>query len=37
MLVAPPLAGRHEEPVTPRTWLGGLLVVAGSLVLVLRT
>ncbi len=36
MLLAPALAGRHEEQVTPRIWLGALLVVAGSLVLVLR-
>jgi drug/metabolite transporter (DMT)-like permease len=36
ILVAPPLVGRHVERVTPRIWLGALLVVAGSLVLVLR-
>jgi drug/metabolite transporter (DMT)-like permease len=37
ILVAPPLAGRHEEPVTARILLGATLVVAGSLFLVLRT
>jgi drug/metabolite transporter (DMT)-like permease len=36
MLVAPPLAGRHEERVTARVWLGAALVVGGSLLLVLR-
>jgi drug/metabolite transporter (DMT)-like permease len=36
MLVAPPLAGRHEELVTARVWLGAALVVGGSLLLVLR-
>lgn len=36
MLVAPPLAGRHEERVTARVWLGAALVVSGSLLLVLR-
>jgi drug/metabolite transporter (DMT)-like permease len=37
MLVAPPLAGRHEERVTARIWLGAALVVGGSLLLVLRS
>jgi drug/metabolite transporter (DMT)-like permease len=37
ILVAPPLAGRHEEPITMRIVLGAALVVAGSLVLVVRT
>jgi drug/metabolite transporter (DMT)-like permease len=37
MLVAPPLAGRNEEPVTPRILLGSALVVVGSLLLVLRS
>jgi drug/metabolite transporter (DMT)-like permease len=37
MLLAPPLAGRNEEPVTPRILLGAALVVAGSLLLVLRS
>jgi drug/metabolite transporter (DMT)-like permease len=37
ILVAPPLAGRQEEQVTARIVLGALLVVAGCLVLVLRT
>jgi drug/metabolite transporter (DMT)-like permease len=37
ILVAPPLAGRHEEPVTARILLGAALVVVGSLVLVVRT
>jgi len=37
MLVAPPLTGRHEELVTPPVWLGAALVVAGSLLLVLRS
>lgn len=37
ILVAPPLAGRHEEPITARILLGAVLVVAGSLVLVIRT
>jgi hypothetical protein len=36
ILVAPPLAGRHEEPITARILLGAALVVAGSLVLVVR-
>jgi uncharacterized membrane protein len=36
MLLAPPLAGRREEQVTARVWLGAALVVAGSLLLVLR-
>jgi drug/metabolite transporter (DMT)-like permease len=36
MLVAPALAGRHEELVTRGVWLGATLVVAGSLLLVLR-
>jgi drug/metabolite transporter (DMT)-like permease len=37
ILVAPPLAGRHEGPITARIVLGAALVVAGSLVLVVRT
>jgi drug/metabolite transporter (DMT)-like permease len=37
ILVAPSLAGRHEEPITARIVLGAALVVAGSLVLVVRT
>jgi drug/metabolite transporter (DMT)-like permease len=37
ILVAPPLAGRQEEPITPRIVLGATLVVAGSVVLVVRT
>jgi drug/metabolite transporter (DMT)-like permease len=37
ILVAPPLAGRGEEPITRRIIIGALLVVVGSLVLVLRT
>jgi drug/metabolite transporter (DMT)-like permease len=37
ILVAPPLAGRNEEPVTARILLGAALVVVGSLVLVVRT
>ena len=37
ILVAPTLAGRHEEPVTSRILLGATLVVVGSLVLVVRT
>ena len=36
MLVAPALAGRHEELVTRGVWLGATLVVAGALLLVLR-
>jgi uncharacterized membrane protein len=36
ILVAPALAGRHEELVTRGVWLGATLVVAGSLLLVLR-
>lgn len=37
ILVAPPLAGRQEEPITRRILAGAVLVVAGSLVLVART
>jgi drug/metabolite transporter (DMT)-like permease len=37
ILVAPPLAGRQEEPITARILLGATLVVAGSLFLVVRT
>jgi drug/metabolite transporter (DMT)-like permease len=37
IVVAPPLAGRHEEPITGRILLGAALVVVGSLVLVVRT
>jgi drug/metabolite transporter (DMT)-like permease len=37
ILVAPLLAGRREEQVTHRIVLGAVLVVAGSLVLVVRT
>jgi drug/metabolite transporter (DMT)-like permease len=37
ILIAPPLAGRLEEPISARIVLGAVLVVAGSLVLVLRT
>lgn len=37
MLVAPPLAGRQEEPITRRILVGALLVVVGSLVLVVRS
>jgi drug/metabolite transporter (DMT)-like permease len=36
ILVAPPLVGRAEEPVTRRIVAGAVLVVVGSLVLVLR-
>jgi drug/metabolite transporter (DMT)-like permease len=36
ILLAPPLAGRHEEPISARILLGAALVVAGSLVLVVR-
>jgi drug/metabolite transporter (DMT)-like permease len=36
ILVAPPLAGRAEEPITRRIVIGALLVVVGSLVLVIR-
>ncbi|MEA2321346.1 MAG: drug/metabolite transporter, family [Solirubrobacteraceae bacterium] len=34
LLVAPAIAGRHAERVTPRVWLGAALIVAGSLLLV---
>jgi drug/metabolite transporter (DMT)-like permease len=37
ILVAPLLAGRHEERVTRRITLGAVLVVVGSLVLVIRS
>jgi drug/metabolite transporter (DMT)-like permease len=37
VLVAPPLAGRLEEPITARILLGAALVVVGSLFLVVRT
>jgi drug/metabolite transporter (DMT)-like permease len=36
ILVAPPLVGRAEEPITRRIVVGAVLVVVGSLVLVLR-
>jgi drug/metabolite transporter (DMT)-like permease len=36
ILVAPPLVGRAEEPITRRIVAGAVLVVVGSLVLVLR-
>ncbi|HEX8858130.1 MAG TPA: DMT family transporter, partial [Actinomycetes bacterium] len=36
ILVAPPLVGRAEEPITRRIVAGAVLVVIGSLVLVLR-
>jgi hypothetical protein len=37
IVVAPLVAGRHEEQVTRRIVLGALLVVVGSLVLVVRS
>jgi drug/metabolite transporter (DMT)-like permease len=37
ILVAPPLAGRQEEPITARILVGATLVVVGALVLVVRT
>ena len=37
ILLAPLLAGRHEEPVTRRIVLGAVLVVVGALVLVIRS
>jgi drug/metabolite transporter (DMT)-like permease len=37
ILVAPPLVGRAEEPITRRILVGAVLVVVGSLVLVLRS
>jgi drug/metabolite transporter (DMT)-like permease len=37
ILVAPPLAGRLEEPITARILVGAALVVVGSLFLVVRT
>jgi drug/metabolite transporter (DMT)-like permease len=36
LLLAPLVVGRHHERVTPRLWLGAALVVAGSLVLILK-
>lgn len=36
LVLAPLVVGRHHERVTARIWLGATLVVAGSLVLVLR-
>ncbi len=36
LLLAPLVVGRHHERVTPRLWLGAALVIAGSLVLVLK-
>jgi uncharacterized membrane protein len=37
ILVAPLLAGRHDERVTRRIVVGAVLVVVGSLVLVVRS
>jgi uncharacterized membrane protein len=34
LFLSPRLVGRHLERVTPRVWLGSLLVVAGSLALI---
>jgi uncharacterized membrane protein len=36
LLLAPLVVGRHLERVTPRLWFGSGLVVAGSLVLILK-
>jgi drug/metabolite transporter (DMT)-like permease len=36
LLLAPRVVGRHREHVTPRLWLGAALVIAGSLVLILK-
>jgi drug/metabolite transporter (DMT)-like permease len=36
LLLAPLVVGRHHERVTPRLWLGAALVIAGSLVLILK-
>lgn len=36
LLLAPLVVGRHHEHVTPRLWLGAALVIAGSLVLILK-
>jgi drug/metabolite transporter (DMT)-like permease len=36
LVLAPLVVGRHHERVTARLWLGSVLVVAGSLVLILK-
>ncbi len=36
LLLAPLVMGRHHERVTARLWLGAGLVVAGSLVLIVK-
>jgi drug/metabolite transporter (DMT)-like permease len=36
LVLAPVVVGRHRERVTARVWLGAALVVAGSLVLILK-
>lgn len=36
LLLAPLVVGRHREHVTRRLWLGAALVIAGSLVLILK-
>jgi drug/metabolite transporter (DMT)-like permease len=36
LVLAPLVVGRHHERVTARLWLGSALVVAGSLVLILK-
>ena len=36
LLLAPLVVGRHHERVTHRLWLGAALVIAGSLVLILK-
>ncbi|MGH2679120.1 MAG: DMT family transporter [Actinomycetota bacterium] len=36
LLLAPLVVGRHHERVTPRLWLGAALVIAGSLMLILK-
>jgi hypothetical protein len=35
LFLAPIISGRHVEVVTARIWLGALLVMSGSLVLIL--
>jgi hypothetical protein len=37
LVLAPVVSGRHVEQVTAQIWLGALLVIGGSLLLVART
>jgi hypothetical protein len=36
LIVAPIISGRHVEVVTRKIWAGAALVIAGSLLLIIR-